>query len=514
MLTAFFLQKMPYSFSRTAFCTCFFVLFLAMTHFNSAAQTRDFSPQYTTTIPLNNGFYQVQKGNLWTLVDSTGKQLPTWDWYNAIGTVHSGRVLVRKGFKMGYTDATGRVVVEPKYFRATDFKKGVAEVYIGSTAEWIDTTGEAVNRPEEQGKEIETNAELMQRQLEKYGLRVVKKSQPKKTFDKGNIQLGKLPSLQVGEPANENIYGLADKQGTLVLSVDYQDISNFHGGIAFVVKDNKVGLIDSTGKLIVAPEFYRISFLKNGLAALHMFRYSGLADTKGIIMPADKYGSIQLVSDSLLKVSKGGKYGIIDLKGNEIMPVQSPDFGKFSEGMARISKNKGSSVGNQSLEKWGWVDISGKEVIAPQYQEGRDFTEGVAAFKEKKQGWGFIGKDGQIVLPPTFEDLYNLKDGIARAKKQGKWGWIDKTGKTVLEFVYDDALDFHEGLAPVSVKNKWGLMDKTGKLVVGYIYDSLSPTRLQDGSVGAGFEAKTEANREESFRINRKGEKIFDHRLD
>lgn len=80
---------------------------------------------------------------------------------------------------------------------------------------------------------------------------------------------------------------------------------------------------------------------------------------------------------------------------------------------------------------------------------------------------GFIDRNGKIVIPPTFEDLQEFKDGRAPAKVSGKWGFIDRSGKFVIEPKFDEIRwSFSEGLTPVLVGEKWGYIDQTGKFVI------------------------------------------------
>jgi hypothetical protein len=141
-----------------------------------------------------------------------------------------------------------------------------------------------------------------------------------------------------------------------------------------------------------------------------------------------------------------------------------------------------------------------------EYNDVKDFTEGVAPVKVKRQGWGFMGKDGKMVVEPVFDELQNMRNGIARANTKGKWGWIDSTGKTLIAPTFDDVEDFHGLLAPVKLQKKWGLVDKNGKIVVPCVYKKIKRARLGNNLI---FEVNL-GDGSPTFDLNQKGEKVFE----
>ncbi|MEN7793072.1 WG repeat-containing protein, partial [Clostridioides difficile] len=50
--------------------------------------------------------------------------------------------------------------------------------------------------------------------------------------------------------------------------------------------------------------------------------------------------------------------------------------------------------------------------------------------------WGFIDKEGKIVINPIFNDLQPFKENLAFVMKDDKWGVIDKNGKVIIQFKY------------------------------------------------------------------------------
>lgn len=64
------------------------------------------------------------------------------------------------------------------------------------------------------------------------------------------------------------------------------------------------------------------------------------------------------------------------------------------------------------------VDLDGAEIVAAIYDGALPFSEGLAAVKKKQ--WGYIDRDGNVVIAPRFGPVSEFKDGRALV-------WIDKT---------------------------------------------------------------------------------------
>src|ERR1700722_5416501 len=101
--------------------------------------------------------------------------------------------------------------------------------------------------------------------------------------------------------------------------------------------------------------------------------------------------------------------------------------------------------------------------------------------------WGFIDKNGKLVIPFRFDDVdldtyggfedpnlghflpkpfANFREGLCAVRVDDHWGYIDKTGRLVIPAQYDEAGAFSEGLAFVRKSRQCGYVDRTGKLVI------------------------------------------------
>ncbi len=97
-------------------------------------------------------------------------------------------------------------------------------------------------------------------------------------------------------------------------------------------------------------------------------------------------------------------------------------------------------------------------------------------------GWGYIDRNGNVVIEPQFDYAYPFTAGRAKIfagslddngyPDEGLYGYIDETGKIVIPEIYQKASDFSEnGLAVVCQNEKYGVIDTNGNTVIDFSYD-------------------------------------------
>ena len=157
----------------------------------------------------------------------------------------------------------------------------------------------------------------------------------------------------------------------------------------------------------------------------------------------------------------------------------------FSEGLVPVCNND---------YKWGYMDKNGNMVIDYKFNDAKPFSEGLAAVAKTSEDeesyycYGYINKKGEYVIKPQFDDAGSFHEGRAyvgevvgdseRIGNKYALKYINKKGEVVIEgnFQYEtlDIMqsDFSEGLACVCVDGKYGYIDRNGKMVIKPQYEA------------------------------------------
>lgn len=163
---------------------------------------------------------------------------------------------------------------------------------------------------------------------------------------------------------------------------------------------------------------------------------------------------------------------IIDETGRMVIPPATSHtrYGDFHEGLAKFSGGG-----------WGFIDREGRIVIPAKFYEAADFSEGLAVVRSTETlRFGYVNQKGALVIPYRFYRAGDFHDGLAAVViTKGEYGFIDKTGKVVLHSKeWLEIEDFSEGLAAVQVEvtdnsvyrgyqdRKYGFIDRAGRFVI------------------------------------------------
>lgn len=96
----------------------------------------------------------------------------------------------------------------------------------------------------------------------------------------------------------------------------------------------------------------------------------------------------------------------------------------------------------------------------------------------KDYRWGYIDREGNMVIEPLYHAAWNFHEGLAAVKVDWARGYIDRDGKYVVELKYQYAGPFRDGKAKVMLDDVWEYIDHEGKKV-----GDAEPEKMVDDTV-------------------------------
>lgn len=313
-----------------------------------------------------------------------------------------------------------------------------------------------------------------------------------------------------GEPNHVNQYALIDRTGKTRVKLPFQQVIDFHEGLAVFEQNHRFGIIDNAGHVVIAPVFASIDNFSCGLACVSIN-----SNGNNELVYIDKAGKTVISDISELgdtfdkgyaRVMRNSKLLLIDTSGNEIKKItpnriQSDSMLrhgtrlKFEEQIIVIKdkqylvlKLPHNAVPNSNYSEglcsvnYGpenqfhdYVDDNGKFVTHGRFKEASDFKDGLAIVRVASNKLGYIDKTGRFVFAPIYEEAHEFSEGVAAVRVGRRSFFINKQGRTAIKPGYYLPGDFSEGLAPVNKYGKYGYLDKTGKIIIEPQYLEVCP---------------------------------------
>lgn len=88
------------------------------------------------------------------------------------------------------------------------------------------------------------------------------------------------------------------------------------------------------------------------------------------------------------------------------------------------------------------------------------------------RNFGIMDKDGNVVVPPVYQQIHGFKEGRSLFQIEGKYGFFDENWNVVIQPIYKGAAEFSEELACVCDDNwLYGFIDKDGNTILPHTFD-------------------------------------------
>ena len=303
--------------------------------------------------------------------------------------------------------------------------------------------------------------------------------------------------------------GLIDRNGRIIVPVEYDDVAYPTDGMIRVGRDGKYGFFDTTGHLTIDLQYRTASGFNEGLAVAIIdfdsttFGYGFIDKTNKLVIPAT-YEYAFAFEEGYAIVKEYERYGMIDHEGNIVLPTKYQELtpmnnGRFFavddlSGKAALFDNRFKRLTDfkydkviaytegyfivQVGDKQTFLDMKGKEAFK-WYDLVGGFSEGYSMVQQNGK-FGIINTKERTILPIEYDNSgtrqmeYTFCEGLALVEKNGKYGFINKRGNFVIPLIYNSAFHCTEGLIPVKKGSKWGYIDKEGNVVCDFVFDIAS----------------------------------------
>jgi WG repeat protein len=334
--------------------------------------------------------------------------------------------------KAGFIDHAGKLAIEPQFDEARDFAEGLAAVRINITWGYIDAAGKVVIPLQfataadfSEGFALVSNERGQRGLIDHNGVfSTMTLHGWVYGFSEGLARVGIGERRGVGSFQSQMTvleqWLFFNHDGTTVLRPQFDYVDDFHEGLARVGRRTKdrflINYIHKDGRLAFVDWFMAGHSFSEGVAIVSH-------DPNGVTH--NNYGRL--------------------------------DYDNFNDDAPN------SFTSNKPID-FLIIDRTGNKISAGTFEDISDFSEGVVAFKIHGK-WGYLNKQGQIVIKPQFDSAHDFSEGLAAVREKNKNYYINLSGERVLSISCDSADDFHHGLARMRISGKTAYIDKTGRTV-------------------------------------------------
>ena len=197
-------------------------------------------------------------------------------------------------------------------------------------------------------------------------------------------------------------WGFCDRNKNIVIQCEYDEVSFFSEGLAWVKTDGKKGFINEVGKQIIPCDYNDVGYFSEGLAWVEKNTdkgyKKGFIDKTGIEVIPCIYDETEPYENGLAWVRKKWQFGYIDSNGVVVIPFEHDCIdknGRFHPNYQELLNKKQQNMkesydlryDNSILKKYGFCGL---------YDEDTDefyrFSKGL--IKVRVGNYGYIDLDG------------------------------------------------------------------------------------------------------------------------
>lgn len=335
-------------------------------------------------------------------------------------------IIVRYEDKIGYIDNKGNTLIPCKFNEIKEFVNGIADARIDQRWSQID----------ERGNEIYDYTPIDENNSFYYS----------KFYD---------------------LYGIMNSSNQLLTSLLYREIKVLSNGYSIVKETNQSiyvpgwQLVDKNGHKVLETVYDEIIECPSGKLKLRRNSKWGLADYNRLLFPCE-FDGLKDWDDGKIDARLGMEWSQVDESGQEIFEYKQAD----NEHLIYYSRFN---------HKYGLMTSSHEDVTGLVYSDVKVLFN-QSALAVRKDLWGIIANNGNVILPQEYEAIIDCLDGMFKIQKGNKWGCLNSDFITVLPCVYDELKVFSNGIIKARLGLYWSEVDENNKEI--FVYNQLDDEHL------------------------------------
>ena len=432
----------------------------------------------STDLRYEKSVLKYEEDGKYGLISLEGKKI-TNPIYEEIDTLQykEGEFVIKKDNKYGIMNMNGYVIINPEYdnikadaYYSTDTGyKNDGYIVSNTTDEgyrygYIDNEGNKIldtNYNDLYRINYEGETYLICAENGKYGLfnkdkNIIPNEYQAITYIEGD----NLCLVQKGKK-----YGIITLEGSMILQVRYNQI-DINGDYIYTTDENsEIKVYDKKGNEVEVNQNTTISTIQENPEYKIYIDTSNGTTLYSIYQGENKitngnYNYIGYLSNNNYIASRQNeKLGVIDQNENIKLEMKYDTIRKIDGTNlveADIQSTNTIEIYNSNLEKIAEMN-NATLTVEDNYIKLSSTTEIRYFDLEGKE------KQNTEIFP---------ENTIFAKSQNGKWGFVDKNGQVVIDYQYDEVTEQNEyGFAGVKLNDKWGIVDKNGKIIVEPTYE-------------------------------------------
>lgn len=254
-------------------------------------------------------------------------------------------------------------------------------------------------------------------------------------------------------------YGLVDAVGRELIASKYKEIHPFSiDAFALAVRENDEYIyLDQDGQTRMVPdkEYSDLGMMSSGRAVASKNGKYGYLNRDMEPVGEFVWENISGIINGIGAAKKDGKWALINKDCKEKTEFLYDDVIRDKNGFCSMQKRVFVKEGGS----YHMIDTKGKTIGEEKFDIAKAFGENGCAAVCQNGKWGFVDKDGSMVIECDYEDASSFQNSLAAVKKDGKWGYIDEEGNLVVEPKFEEVTSVSkQGTAAVKIEEEWKLI--------------------------------------------------------